>query len=99
MSGGVSVDWLSLLVDGIAAATGVDAADCTDQARIIFEHLQREHGGGDVYVPVLPRGAIDINAIDHDRGRGLSLARACRVAGISRRTYYRLKQQRAGGEA
>ena len=93
MSGAVSVDWLNLLAGGIAAATGANAVDCTDQARIIFEHLQREHGGGDVYVPVLLREPIDVGAIDVARLRGLPLARACRSAGISRRTYYRMKER------
>lgn len=92
MKGGVAVDWLNLLADGIAATIGTNTADCLDHARVILERLQREHGGEAVYVPVLRREPIDVGAIDADRVRGMSLDRACHRAGTSRRTYYRLKK-------
>lgn len=99
MSGGVCVDWPGLLADGIAAATGADPADCVDYALVILERLQREAGGLEVYVPVLRRPPATVEEVDRDRAtHGISLDRAVRRAGISRRTYYRMKQRTTGRE-
>lgn len=101
MSGGVCVDWPGLLADGIAAATGASPADCADYALVILERLQREAGGLEVYVPALRRPPVTVEEIDSDRAaHGIPLDSACRRAGVSRRTYYRMKErQREEGRA
>lgn len=96
MSAQVYVDWLGLLVESLSAATGATDDTCEAHARVILERLQRQHGGTEVYVPVLQRPPVTADQVDKDRAaRGVSLDRACQRAGISRRTYYRLRQQAA----
>ena len=93
---GANVDWLTLITDGVRAATRSSVADSVSHALVILEHLQREHGGLSVYVPVLKRDTVTSSHVDRIReNAGVCLDRACWRAGISRRTYYRLKRRAA----
>ena len=47
------VEWMRLLTDAVADATGCDLATSAKQAEVILDHLSREYGGQVAYVPTI----------------------------------------------
>lgn len=79
----------SELVTAACVATGQSAEQVSSVIGPAVEHLQREYGGGKLYVPKLGR-KVSSSEIRRDKKIGLSQAAICRKYGISRRTFQTL---------
>jgi hypothetical protein len=80
----------SELVAAACVATGKSAEVVSEVIGPAVEHLQKQYGGGKLYVPKIGR-KVCADDIKRDVRNGVSQARTCRKYGISKRTYQLLK--------
>ena len=77
------------LVAAIADQTGMRETLAVPYADAVLAYLQREHGGGHLYIPAPPR-QYDLLQIRAQLERGDSVSRVCMEHAMSRTTLYRL---------
>lgn len=79
----------SQLVAAIADQTGMRESLAEPYADAVLTFLQREHGGGHLYIPA-PSRRYDLLQIRAQLERGDSIMRVCMEHAMSRTTLYKL---------
>lgn len=77
------------LVDAIVEQTGMRGVLAEPYADAVLAYLQREHGGGQLYIPAAAR-QYDLLQIRAQLERGVSVSRVCMEHAMSRTTLYKL---------
>lgn len=77
------------LVAAISDQTGMRESIAMPFADAVLAYLQREHGGGHLYIPA-PQRQYDLMQIRAQLERGESISRVCMEHAMSRTTLYKL---------